>query len=222
MSDLSIFSAFLVGLAGSVHCIGMCGGVISAFSFATPPNANKQLYSLAYNLGRILTYAFLGAITGYLGSIVSSSLVTDVPVLRYVSIAFLFLLAFYISGIWRLLSHLEAAGKIIWKRIQPLSKKFLPAKTPFHAIAYGAIWGFLPCGLIYSALTWSLASGSATQGALLMFSFGLGTLPSLLIISFGLQSLLPYFQHPISRYLIAASIFLSGLILLFQEFGVTV
>lgn len=222
MSELTFSAAFLVGLAGSVHCIGMCGGVISAFSFATPPNANKELYALAYNIGRISTYVMLGALTGYAGSIFSSANVTNFPILDYISIVFLFLLAFYISDIWKGLSYLEKLGGIIWRRVQPISKKLIPIKSPFHAILYGALWGFLPCGLIYSSLTWSLSSQSALQGAGMMLAFGLGTLPALVLISLGFQSLLPIIQSKKTRQGVALILVLSGIFLLYRQFQGTV
>ncbi|MEM0909334.1 MAG: sulfite exporter TauE/SafE family protein [Pseudomonadota bacterium] len=222
MADVTFAAAFLVGLAGSVHCIGMCGGVVSAFSFATPQHANKEVYTLAYNAGRILTYVILGALTGFIGSIISSANVTDLPILDFISIGFLFLLAFYISDIWKGLSHLERLGSIIWRRVQPLSKKFIPIKTPFHAMIYGAIWGFLPCGLIYSSLTWSLSSQSAIQGAGMMLAFGLGTMPALILISLGFQSILPIMQKRATRLFVAFLLALSAIVLLYRQFQGTV
>ena len=79
----------------------------------------------------------------------------------------------------------------------------LASKTPFSAIPYGFIWGWLPCGLVYSTLTWSLAAGTAVEGAALMFFFGLGTLPTLLAASAGSQYLIRSFQNTYFRQVIA-------------------
>ena len=115
----------------------------------------------------------------------------------------LFLLACYLGKWWTGLTVLENAGKGLFSKLQPLSKRFLPFKTPFSAIPYGFIWGWLPCGLVYSTLTWSLAAGTAVEGAALMFFFGLGTLPTLLAASAGSQYLIRSFQHTYFRQIIA-------------------
>ncbi|MFC3121730.1 sulfite exporter TauE/SafE family protein [Agaribacter flavus] len=216
MQEINLLAAFFIGIAGSVHCVGMCGGLVTAFTFGMPVNANKQLFTLAYNCGRILSYTLVGTFTGYLGSIVSSANHTDFPILEYISIGFLILLALYISDLWKGLSYLERLGGLLWRRVQPLSKRFIPIKNTKHAFVYGMIWGYLPCGLVYSALTWSLASGSAVNGALLMLAFGLGTLPALLLISFGAKQLVPLLQHKVSRYVLALTLFSSAVFLLFR------
>jgi sulfite exporter TauE/SafE len=218
MSDLNLITAFLIGLAGGVHCIGMCGGIASAFSFAIPKDASPTGYILAYNFGRISSYTAAGAITGYLGSIASSSIATTLPILNIISASFLVLLALYISDWGKGLSVLERMGGYLWRRIQPYSKKFIPFKHPGYAIGYGAIWGWLPCGLVYSALTWSLASTSATSGALFMLMFGLGTFPALIATSLGASFLVPIFQHPMLRTLIALILVTFAIFLLLPIF----
>jgi sulfite exporter TauE/SafE len=203
MNDLNLITAFLIGLAGGVHCIGMCGGIASAFSFAIPKGSSSTTYIFAYNLGRISSYAMAGAITGYLGAIASSSIATTLPILNIISAVFLILLALYISDWWKGLSVLERLGGHLWRKIQPYSKKLIPFRHPVYALGYGAIWGWLPCGLVYSALTWSLASGSASSGALFMLMFGLGTFPALIATSLGASFLIPVFQNPMVRRVIA-------------------
>lgn len=218
MIEFSYVSAFLVGLAGGVHCIGMCGGIAGAFTFAIPKGASQSPYLLAYNLGRILAYSIAGGITGYLGSIFSNSLASGLAILQMLSIGFLLLLALYISDLYKGLSALEKAGGTLWRKLAPLGKKLIPFKSPFHTIAYGFIWGWLPCGLVYSALSWSLASGNAIQGALFMFSFGLGTLPALLASSVGASFLLPLLQHKRTRQIIALLLFVFAIFLTFRLF----
>ena len=77
---------------------------------------------------------------------------------------------------------LEAAGGGVWKRLQPLFKKLVPIQTVPQAFAAGMVWGWLPCGLVYSVLIAAVASGSALQGGATMLAFGLGTLPNLLLM----------------------------------------
>lgn len=216
MIEYTYLSAFLVGLAGGVHCIGMCGGIASAFTFAIPKGQSHSPYLIAYNIGRIFSYTLAGGITGYLGSIFTSSITSGLAILQVLSIVFLFLLALYISDVFKGLIVLEKAGAGLWKHIAPLAKKLIPFKSPFHTLFYGAIWGWLPCGLVYSSLTWSLASGNAIQGSLFMFFFGLGTLPALLASSLGASFLLPLLQNKNTRRIIAFLLALFALVLTFQ------
>jgi len=204
-----------MGLAGGVHCVGMCGGIAGAFTFAIPKKASPSIYIVSYNVGRILSYSIAGAITGYLGTIASSSLTTTLPILTLVSAFFLILLALYISNWWKGLSYFERIGGHLWRKIQPISKKLLPFKHPGYAVGYGMVWGWLPCGLVYTALTWSLASGSALNGATFMLMFGLGTFPALIATSLGASFLVPLLQHKITRNFIAISLFIFAIVLIF-------
>lgn len=214
MSEFSYLSAFLIGLAGGVHCIGMCGGIASAFTFAIPKNKSHTPYIASYNIGRIVSYTIAGALTGYLGSLFASSLVTGLLILQSLSIIFLILLALYISGLYKGLIYFEKAGARLWRHLAPVGKKLIPFKSPLHTLLYGMIWGWLPCGLVYSALTWSLASGSLLQGGLFMLCFGLGTLPALIATSMGASFLIPILQNRATRLTIAAFLFLFAVFLI--------
>lgn len=216
MTELSLISAFLIGLAGGVHCIGMCGGIAGAFTFAVPKGRNLSAYIATYNAGRILSYTAAGAITGWLGSIFSSAMVTGLAILQALSILLLFMLALYISELYKGLLVLEKAGAGLWKKIAPFGKRLIPFKHPGYSLVYGLLWGWLPCGLVYSALTWSLAAGNAQQGALFMLFFGLGTLPALVASSVGASFLLPLLQNINTRRLVAFLLFSFALFLTFD------
>ncbi|MCF2947060.1 sulfite exporter TauE/SafE family protein [Paraglaciecola aquimarina] len=212
MPELSFISAFLVGLAGGVHCVGMCGGIVGAFSFGIPKSDNLFPYALAYNMGRILSYTLAGCITGWLGHIFSNQVYQGLIILQFFSAVFLLMLALYISGWWHGLTKIEKFGNGLWKHIQPRSKRFIPFKSPLYALPYGILWGWLPCGLVYSILTWSLASGSTITGGLIMFGFGLGTLPVMLLTAMGFEKIKSTIQHPTSKNII------SILLLIFASF----
>ncbi|MGJ8682345.1 sulfite exporter TauE/SafE family protein [Paraglaciecola sp.] len=212
MLDVNFISALLIGLAGGVHCVGMCGGIVGAFSFSIPKSANILPYTLAYNFGRIFSYAIAGCVTGSLGKIFSNQVHQGLIILQLLSALFLALLALYISGWWNGLTRIEKIGHIIWKKIQPWSKKFIPFKSPLYALPYGVIWGWLPCGLVYSILTWSLASGSSIQGAIIMLGFGLGTLPIMILTALGFTKIQATIQQAGVRNII------SLLLLLFAGF----
>ncbi|WP_050922341.1 sulfite exporter TauE/SafE family protein, partial [Vibrio harveyi] len=114
-----------------------------------------------------------------------SGLTQSLAWLRFVAALFMILVALYIAKWWQGLLVIEKAGQHIWKFISPAGKRLLPLKHPMYAFPFGFIWGWLPCGLVYSALTWSAVSGDALNGGLIMLSFGLGTLPSMLAIGYG-------------------------------------
>lgn len=189
MSWEVLLSAVLVGLLGGVHCVGMCSGMVGAFTFGLPVSIQQArwrtfLFQLIYNLGRITTYVLLGAVFGWLGMQLAD-LDTFVPVQRLL-LAFagvmMILLGLYLAGIWRGLSVVERVGGQLWQALQPVARYLMPVDTLAKAYFYGIIWGLLPCGLVYSSLIWALSAGGAAQGALLMLAFGLGTLPNLLLM----------------------------------------
>lgn len=182
MIELSLMSAFLVGLLGGGHCVGMCGGIVGAVSMHLPQSKSKAPFLLSYNAGRILSYTFAGAIAGLVGA--SSFFLEHVLPIQHVlyGITSLMLIALglYLAGIWHGVTYLEGAGKGIWKTLQPYSKRYIPLQNIKQAFFLGSLWGWLPCGLVYSVLIAAIATGSAINGGLLMLAFGLGTLPTLL------------------------------------------
>ena len=179
MPESGYFALFLVGLLGGTHCIGMCGGIVGALSLGGP--ARWSLH-LAYNAGRILSYTAAGALAGALGA-AGIGLGGDAPVriiLYLVANLMLVALGLYLLGVTRALAFTERLGQRLWLHIQPLTRRFLPARTVAQAFPLGVLWGWLPCGLVYSALATALGSGSVAGGALAMLAFGAGTLPNLL------------------------------------------
>lgn len=187
--EITLVAALLVGLLGSVHCIGMCGGIAGALTLGLPAERRQSTrtvlpYVLAYNAGRIGSYTLAGAIAGFVGenALKLFSMHNAETVGLFVSAFFLIALGLYLGGWWQMLSILEREGARLWRRIEPYGRRLLPVRNPAHALGLGAIWGWLPCGLVYATLAWSLTTGSAQQGALLMLAFGLGTLPMLLVL----------------------------------------
>ncbi|WP_415035794.1 sulfite exporter TauE/SafE family protein [Azonexus sp.] len=180
MSSTSFLALFLVGLLGGTHCVGMCGGIVGALSMG---GGGRWRLHLAYNSGRILSYALAGALAGALGaaSLGLAGQTTARVVLYVFANLMLIALGLYLLGASGVLALTEKAGQKLWQRIQPLSRRFLPARTVVQAFPLGLLWGWLPCGLVYSALANALSAGSAWRGAGLMLAFGLGTLPNLLL-----------------------------------------
>jgi len=196
--------AFITGLLGGVHCVGMCGGIVSILSFGQQPNAKKPStfnhlpLLLGYNLGRIVGYISAGAIIGALGSTLLSlaELNQIKQLLSLLAATFMLLLGLYLAGLWNGLTKIELLGAQLWHLIEPFSRRFIPVKTIWHAIPLGFLWGWLPCGMVYTILIMSLSSASALEGALLMLAFGLGTLPNLLAMGIVATRLIKWTRQP--------------------------
>jgi len=172
------------GLASGVHCVGMCGGIVAAFDGRrTIPilESGALRRRIAFNAGRISTYAAAGAVAGALGTAAYAAGALPLQeTLQLATSAMLVLVGLYLAGAGRLLAPLEALGAPLWRRLQPIAARLLPARTLPQAYVAGLVWGWLPCGMVYAALAAATFSGSAMAGALGMAVFGLGTLPFLL------------------------------------------
>lgn len=182
MTDLLplLVSALILGLLGGGHCLGMCGGLMGALTLAIPPEQRSQRLQLllAYNLGRIFSYALAGLLLGLAGWAVGNS--PAAMLLRVAAGVLLICMGLYLAGWWSGLTRIEAVGRHLWRHLQPLTRRLMPITSIPRALLLGAIWGWLPCGLVYSSLLWAASQGSALESSLLMLTFGLGTLPVLL------------------------------------------
>jgi len=218
--EFSLTAAFLVGLLGGGHCVGMCGGIVGAVTMTLPGSKPKLPFVLAYNLGRIGSYTLAGIIAGAVGA--SSFFLEHVlpveKVLYALASMMLVLLGLYLAGIWRVLTRLEALGGRLWQHLQPYSKRLLPVRTLPQSLLLGVLWGWLPCGLVYSVLVAAVASGSPWQGGLLMLAFGLGTLPTLLAMGMTAVRLKHLLQNLWFRRLSGLLIAGFGLLALYRLF----
>ncbi|WP_035056768.1 sulfite exporter TauE/SafE family protein [Andreprevotia chitinilytica] len=194
MFELDLGALFLAGLLGGGHCLGMCGGVVTAFSLQLPPGPRWR-YHLGFNLGRLLGYALIGAIVGGLGSLTTLlSLQAVKTVLFALAQALLILMGLYLAGWSGWLRRVEKLGVPVWQRIQPVLRRLLPIRNWPQSVAVGMLWGWLPCGLVYTASLSALASASPVKGAAILFLFGIGTLPNLLLIGAASGSLLAWMR----------------------------
>jgi sulfite exporter TauE/SafE len=148
-----------------------------------------------------MSYVLAGALAGAAGS--GSMILAEGLPLRLLLFIFanclLLLMGAYMLGAGRALLWLELPGQAIWRRIQPLGRRFIPARHAGQALFLGMIWGWLPCGLVYVALASALASGSPLAGASIMLAFALGTRPNLLLAAFLLTRLKIWIHHPLFR-----------------------
>ena len=175
-----LLSALILGLLGGGHCLGMCGGLMSALTLAIPAEQRAQRFKLllAYNLGRIFSYASAGLLLGLAGWAVTKS--PAAMLLRVLAGLLLIAMGLYLAGWWSGLTRIESIGRGLWRHIQPLTRRFMPVTSVPRALILGGLWGWLPCGLVYSTLLWASSQGNALDSAALMLTFGLGTLPVLL------------------------------------------
>lgn len=217
-----IWLAFLAGLAGSFHCIGMCGGIVAALSMTTRPgSARSRTLSLAlYNVGRISTYTFLGVLAGFIGSSL------DLPAMRAVGVwlglaANLMVIAIGLASAfgfsWGLTSLESSSGRIF---AEPL-RKAISGDSSFAFLPIGLMLGFLPCGLIYGPLAVAAANGNPLRGGLMMLALGLGTVPILMLFGSATGAVSAVFRSIMFRVLglLIAAIGLMGLFRVLKRMG---
>ncbi|MES2825768.1 MAG: sulfite exporter TauE/SafE family protein [Pseudomonadota bacterium] len=215
---------FLMGLISSGHCIGMCGGIMGALTLAIPASATHKRWGilLAYNVGRITSYSLMGLLVGIftqmlfngqLGAPVNGSL------LRVLAGCLLIMMGLYLADWWRGLTYLESLGRYLWVYIQPLGKNLFPVVNLPKAFLLGTIWGWLPCGLVYSALVLAMAQSAPWLAAGSMLAFGLGTLPMVLVAGVAAQQIARFLQQRPIRFSLALLIIIYGLWTIYGGLG---
>jgi len=184
---LTLLNAFLVGLFSTIHCLGMCGGIIGTLTMSLPEQTREQplrllAYTSMFNTGRIISYMLAGAIAGAFGQTVMEFLSPKYAHLILQTFATLIMvgIGLHLAGWFPRLNLIESIGQPLWRKLEPYAHRLLPVQSPGQAFLFGVIWGWLPCGLVYSALIWSTSSGTAHEGALFMLAFGAGTLPTVM------------------------------------------
>lgn len=211
MIDLSIFlSLFTLGLVSSTHCIGMCGGIMGALTMAIPAQAKAKrgLILLSYNLGRIASYALMGLLAGFFAEQIAA--LGGVTILRVIAGLLLIAMGLYLADWWRGLTKLETLGHYLWVYLQPLGKGLMPVDNIPKALFLGALWGWLPCGLVYAALAMAMTQPAPIMAASAMLAFGLGTLPAVLAAGFVAQQLTRILQQRQVRIGLALIIIIFG------------
>ena len=201
--ELTFGAAIIVGLLGSSHCLGMCSGIAAALNMGVtdgpdPRPKSLLMYQLSYNGGRISSYVVVGLLAGTLGAGLMQLGISPVTG-KLVAAGFMIALGLYLANWWRGLAVLEKLGHKLWRHIQPLSKRLFPIRTVFQAYLLGLLWGWLPCGLVYAVVAWSMTTGDAYDGATLMLGFGLGTLPAMLIAGKVFSFLKDWVKSPLVR-----------------------
>ena len=195
--QITVLTLFLLGFFGGGHCVGMCGGLSSAFALQLPPHIHRFWLILLLNIGRITSYVIIGVLMVDIGQIgISLDETRWLQNGLYVAANLLLLfLGLYLAGLSTTVAKIENLGRPIWRRLNPLLNRLLPIKSVPACFGVGVLWGWLPCGLVYSASLYSLGSGSAAQGGLYMLAFALGTLPNLLAMGLFATQLKGWLQN---------------------------
>jgi uncharacterized protein len=208
-----LLTALALGLLGGGHCIGMCGGLMGALSLAIPAQERRgwRLWKilLGYNAGRLFSYTLAGALFGSLGWLIRD-LGLD-AVLRVIAGLLMIAMGLYLANWWSGLTRIERLGAGLWKQLQPYTRKLMPVSRVPQAFALGSLWGWLPCGLVYSTLIWAGSQGGTLLSAALMLAFGLGTLPTLLATGVAARKLMEILRRRSVRLVAALMVMLFGL-----------
>ena len=208
-------AAFSMGLFGSPHCLGMCGGIVTAFGLSMQhvSDSKKNGLILTYHLGRLISYSLLGLIASLVGVAIFQSIMSN-SAPRIVLGVVLVLIGLAMLGL-PLFNQLEKVGMRFWQSLAPIRKKVFPIDSFGKALFAGLLWGFLPCGLVYGALMMAIAGNNITTGAALMFVFGLGTMPMLIATQKTVGMLQSNIKHFRLRQINGVIMLLSGLAVIF-------
>ena len=190
-------AAFVTGLLGSAHCFGMCGGLSGLFAVnASVASLRTQIpMAIAYNTGRVLSYAILGIVVAVLGQTVVGAIPGITAPVRLASGLLIVVVGLQVAFGWRFLAPLEKAGALIWNRIAPAAKSLLPVSSIPRALGLGLLWGWLPCGLVYSVLLLAATTANPFDGGLVMIAFGLGTMPAMIATGISASKLSQYMSR---------------------------
>jgi len=201
---------FTLGLVSGAHCIGMCGGIMGALGMAIPAEAKAKRWAIlvAYNLGRISSYTLIGLLAGMFAA--QFAALGGGMALRVLAGFLLIAMGLYMADWWRGLTRLEALGRYLWVYIQPLGRGLMPVDNLPKALLLGMLWGWLPCGLVYTALAMAMTQPAPGAAAGAMLAFGAGTLPAVLLAGIAAQQLARFLQRRQVRVALALLIIVFG------------
>ena len=215
-------AALAAGLLGGVHCVGMCGGIAGALSAGSSGPLARR--TAAFHLGRIGSYAVAGALAGAIGGLarVAGPEALLATALFVAAQAMVILVGLYVAGWSAAITRFERAGGALWRRLEPLRRRFFPIDTDARALGAGAVWGWIPCGLVYGMLPLAAVSGGALQGVAVLSAFGAGTLPGLVLAGAAARALGSARREPWVRRIAGiaiVSVGIAGLVRLPQVSG---
>ena len=214
---LTFGAALLLGLAASGHCLVMCGGISAALGVATAKDKDgrpRRSLLAAYQLGRVTSYSLAGLLfAGVLGGVVALLDIESVRrTLRTLSAVALLLGALAAFG--RMRDPGFGLGRRLWLRLAPLGRRLIPVTNLPRAFAFGMVWGWMPCGFVYTVMIVATLQLDALRGALTMAAFGLGTVPALLITASGARYLTGLASRPLTKHIAGSLLLVSAILTL--------
>lgn len=214
-------AALLAGLVGSAHCLGMCGGIAGLFAVNAEVASMRGSITTAivYNSGRVITYAILGTIVAALGSVVVKASPSLAIGIRMLSGVIIILVGLKVAFDLRALNVIERIGGTVWARIAPAAKMLVPVTSLPRAFALGLIWGWLPCGLVYSVLMIAATSADPAGGAATMIAFGIGTMPAMILTGLGAARISNVMQRRGTRIGLGLLVVAMGLVTIAMPLG---
>lgn len=217
----ALSAAILAGLLGSAHCLGMCGGISGLFAVNSSVATLRGQIPLAitYNIGRVMSYALLGIIAGAFGSVIIKASPNLAGGIRLVSGIVIILVGLKVAFDLRVLNTIERMGATLWSRISPAAKGLVPVTNLPRALGLGLVWGWLPCGLVYSVLLIAATSAKPINGAVIMIAFGLGTMPAMIMTGLGAAKLSQVMRRKSTRVGLGLLIVGLGLITIAMPFS---
>jgi sulfite exporter TauE/SafE len=223
MSELLplLSAALLAGLVGSAHCLGMCAGISGLFAVNAEVASLRRSIptALVYNAGRVITYAVLGMIVAAFGSVIVKASPSLAVGVRMLSGIIIILVGLKVAFDLRFLNVIERMGGTLWARIAPVATRLVPVTSLPKAIGLGLIWGWLPCGLVYSVLLIAATSASPIGGAATMVAFGIGTMPAMVLSGLGAARLSSIMQRRGTRLGLGLLIIAMGLLTIAMPIG---
>lgn len=210
-----LVSALVLGLLGSLHCLGMCGPIVFMLPLDRANTLKKTSQLSIYHVGRLLAYGTIGLIFGFLGKGLSlfgiqQKLSIGIGVLMIVLVL---VPSKYLNGHRMFAPVYSLLGKVKSKLGAELKKK-----TPDAFLTIGFLNGFLPCGLVYMALLGAIALGNPMQGGLYMMLFGLGTVPLMSLVAFSKGMLSNSIRNKVQR-LIPVFVVIIGVLFIIRGLG---
>jgi sulfite exporter TauE/SafE len=223
MSELLplLSAALLAGLVGSAHCLGMCAGISGLFAVNAEVASMRTSIptALVYNVGRIITYALLGMIVALFGSVVIKASPGLAVGVRMLSGIIIILVGLKVAFDLRILNVIERMGGTLWAKIAPAAQRLVPVTSLPKALGLGLVWGWLPCGLVYSVLLIAATSASPAGGAATMVAFGIGTMPAMMLSGLGAARVSRAMQRRGTRLGMGILIIVMGLLTIAMPLG---
>lgn len=209
---MHVFEGFIIGIVGSLHCVGMCGPLALALPLPNKSAGKKALGALFYNLGRAVTYALLGLVFGFVGAGFKLS-----GLQQWVSIVCgaLMIFSVIIPGVFKMPKTTQKVSGKLYATLKNKIGGALQQRRLSNLPIIGFLNGFLPCGLVYIAIAGAITSSTITESIIFMFLFGLGTLPIMFAVAYFADVIKNRFLHKM-KHIIPVFIIILGLLFILR------